>query len=153
MVICRDCGAVIGEDDLVVTKSYVSDYMGGCYESITSCPCGGSVEDAEKCDSCGEYFKKDELHSGICEECLHEEMTVDNAIACGADESAREEVSLNGFLVRLFTSEKIDEILIREVERLISESDSSAVYIINQAEEWCNEDLSFFADWLRERQK
>lgn len=100
---------------------------------------------------CGEYYKSEDLHDGVCIECLREEMTVDNALKCGADGSARDEVSINGFLAWLFTAEKIDEILTREVERLINKSDSNAVHIINQAEEWCGADLSYFADWLKRR--
>lgn len=151
MYICDDCGAALDEDELRTERSYISDYMGGCYENITTCPCGGNIEEAERCDECGEYYKPEDLYDGVCIDCLREEMTVDNAIKCGADGGAREEVSVNGFLARLFTSEKIDEILIREVERLISESDSNAIHIINQAEEWCGEDLSYFADWLKSR--
>lgn len=151
MYICDDCGTVLDEDELRTERSYISDYMGGCYETITTCPCGGNIEEAERCERCGEYYKPEDLRDGVCPDCLREEMTVDNAIKYGADGGAREEVSVNGFLARLFMSEKIDEILIREVERLISESDSNAVHIINQAEEWCGEDLSYFADWLKSR--
>lgn len=47
MYICEDCGTVLAEEDLHTERSYVSDYMGGCYENVTGCPCGGSVEEAE----------------------------------------------------------------------------------------------------------
>ncbi|MCM1236789.1 MAG: hypothetical protein NC489_42475 [Ruminococcus flavefaciens] len=151
MFICEDCGTVLHEDELRTERSYISDYAGGCYENITTCPCGGDIEEAERCEMCGEYYKSEDLHDGVCIECLREEMTVDNAIKCGADGSARDEVSINGFFAWLFTAEKIDEILLREVERLIKKSDSNAVHIINQAEEWCGADLSYFADWLKSR--
>lgn len=149
MVICEDCGAVVDESELVTTRSYVSDYMGGCYETYTECSCGGSVVDAKQCEMCGEYFREDELHDGICDECLKDEATVDNAIKCGKDGSARADVSVNGFLAMLFTSEKIDEILIREVERLVGKSDENAKHIIDVAEAWCLEDKSYFAEWLQ----
>ena len=125
--------------------------MGGCYENITGCPCGGSVEEAEMCDMCGEYFRHEDLHDGICIDCLREEMTVDNAIECGKDGSARSDVSINGFLAMVFSHEKIDEILIRELERLIGESAANANHIIDLARVWCEEDTSYFADWLNSR--
>lgn len=151
MVICEDCGDVLDESELKQERSYISDYMGGCYEDITGCPCGGSVEEAEMCDMCGEYFRHEDLHDGICIDCLREEMTVDNAIECGKDGSARSDVSINGFLAMVFSHEKIDEILIRELERLIVESDANANHIINLARAWCEEDTSYFADWLNSR--
>ena len=80
MYICEDCGTVLAEEDLHTERSYVSDYMGGCYENVTGCPCGGSVEEADLCDICGEYFKHDDLLNGIWMDCLRVEMTVVFAI-------------------------------------------------------------------------
>ena len=77
--------------------------------------------------------------------------TVDNAIECGKDGSARNDVSINGFLAMVFTHEKIDEILTRELERLIGESDANANHIIDLARVWCEEDVPYFADWLNSR--
>lgn len=153
MVICEDCGAVIDEDELVTTKSYVSEYMGGCYENITGCSCGGAVTDAERCDICGEYYREDELHNGICDSCLEEEMTVDNAIKCGKDGSARVEVSINGFLARCFDEEEIDALLLQALEMQIGSSEANAVAIMDSAEEWCKEDIAYFAEWLKGRKE
>lgn len=149
MVICEDCGAVLDENDLITSKSYVSDYMGGCYETYSVCTCGGDVVEATQCEICGEYFRSDEMHDGICDECLEEEMTVENAIECGKDGSARLDISLNGFLASVFSKEKIDEILTEELEKLINISDCNANYVIDRAEEWCREDASYFAGWLK----
>lgn len=113
----------------------------------------GSVTEAEQCETCGEYFREDELHDGVCDECLKEEATVANALECGKDGSARMEVSVNGFLAMVFTSDKIDEILTRELERLIGKSDDHAKHIIDVAETWCLEDKSYFAEWLKGRDR
>ena len=153
MYICCDCGSVLDEDELHTERSYVSDYMGGSYEDTVSCPCGGEIVEAEKCSLCGEYYRPEDMQDDICIECIKSEMTVDNAIECGKDGSAREDVSINGFLASIFSKEKIDEILIRELERLIDSSDECAMHVINKAEEWCNGDVSYFADWLKSRQK
>lgn len=149
MVVCEDCGATLDENELVTTRSYVSDYMGGCYEYSTGCSCGGPVTNAEQCVICGEYFKEDEMHDRICDECLKEEMTVDNAIECGKDGSARTEVSINGFLAFCFNQEEIDSLLTKALEDKINNSDAAVNGAIDNAEEWCKEDLSYFADWLK----
>lgn len=149
MVICEDCDATLDENELVTTRNYVSDYMGGCYEYSTGCSCGGPVANAGQCEICGEYFKEDEVHVRICDECLKEEMTIDNAIECGKDDSARTEVSINGFLASCFSQEEIDSLLIKALEDKINDLDVAANGAIDKAEEWCKEDLSYFADWLK----
>lgn len=149
MVICEDCSAILDENELVTTRSYVSDYMGGCYEYSTGCSCGGPVTDAKQCEICGEYFKEDEMYDSICDECLKEEMTVDNAKKCGKDGSARTEVSINGFLAFCFSQEEIDSLLIKVLEDKINASDANANAIIDMAEVWCGEDKSYFAEWLK----
>ena len=153
MVICEDCGDVLDESDLKQERSYISDYMGGCYETYSVCPSGGEVVDAKRCEICGEYFREDELHDGVCDECLKEEMTVDNAIECGKDGSARMEVSINGFLAFCFNQEEIDALLIKALEDKINTSRIDANVVIDRAEEWCSEDKSYFADWLKDRSK
>lgn len=147
--ICDDCGSVLDEDDLRTERSYVSDYMGGCYEDYSVCHCGGSVSEASTCDICGEYFHDDDLYSGVCEDCLKDEMTVDNAIKAGAD--AKLEVEINGFLASCFTPEQIEELLIKALEEKIDSSDGAANAAIDKAEEWLSEDKSWFADWLKSR--
>ena len=91
------------------------------------------------------------MHDGICKDCLKEEMTVDNAIECGKDGSARVEVSINGFLASCFSQEQIDELLIKALEEKINASDADANKVIDMAEIWCGEDESYFADWLKRR--
>lgn len=153
MLICEDCGSVLHEDELKTERSYVSDYAGGCYEDYTCCPCGGSVTEAEQCEVCGEYFKPEDLHEGMCEDCLKQEMTVDNALRCGKDASARQEVSVNGFLARCFDEEEIDALLLEALEMQINSSEANAVAIMDSAEEWCEEDIGYFAEWLKSRKE
>lgn len=149
MLICEDCGRTLHEDDLVTQKSYVSDYAGGCYEEYSTCPCGGDVEEAEMCVCCGEYFKKDELTDGICEDCLKEQMSVDNAIEAGNE--AKVTVELNGFLASVFNESVIERLMLDEFEKIIDASDDGAMAAIDKAEEWCREDLLWFADWLKRK--
>lgn len=153
MVICEECGAVMKEDELVSQKSWLSDYRGGTYEEYDTCPCGGDVKEAVECKACGEYFDKEEMHGGYCEGCLKELMTVENAIECGKEIDAREEVSVNGFLSAFFSIEEIEELMLKELERRMSKSDANKIRVINRAEEFCKEDESWFVDWLERKEK
>lgn len=152
MVICDNCGAVMSEDDLSEHRYWLSDYMGGTYESCCECShCGGDVSEAERCSLCGEYFRKDDLWSGICEDCLKSEMTVANAIDCGNEESAKEDVAINGFLASVFSAEEINAILLKAFEERVDASDANKNAAIDKAEEFIANDLSWFADWLEAR--
>lgn len=153
MVICEKCGAIIREDDLIHRKYKLSDYRGGIYENDCRCSCGGDVNEAKQCKACGEYFNADDMHGEYCEDCLTSEMTVDNAIKCGAEVDARREVSLNGFLASLFSEEEIDALLLREMERRMAKSRRNTMTAINRAEWFCKEDESWFADWVERRSK
>lgn len=146
---CLDCGRILDDDELKTERSYVSDYMGGCYESFSCCPCGGDIEEVERCDSCGEYFTSDELPDGICLDCLKEYATVENALECGKD--AKETIKINGFLASCFSSDEIEKLLLSALEERINSSDANAVAEAETAEDYCLDDASWFAGWLKER--
>ena len=79
MYYCKDCGELFDEDDIVEEdESFPVEYWG----SIVTCPCYSShcpycnsndIEEAPKCDKCGEYFSPDDLdEDGLCEDCREE---------------------------------------------------------------------------------
>jgi hypothetical protein len=77
--------------------------------------CGkGEYETATKCQICGTYYY-DEDGIDVCEACLEDEETVENAIGIGAENT--EPVDINGFFVALFGAAKINEILAREAQK------------------------------------
>lgn len=44
--------------------------MGYATERFAVCPrCGDNFEEATQCTECGEWFFKDELTDGVCEDC------------------------------------------------------------------------------------
>lgn len=152
MFICEDCGSVMNEDGIVHRKSWLSDYRGGTYEEYECCPCGGDVYEAEQCKLCGEYFDKGDLYNGICDDCLKEEMTVENAIKCGDEVDARKEISVNGFLASVFSQEEIEKLLLEELDARIVASRTGAIKAIELAKNFCEEDIGWFADWLERRE-
>lgn len=69
MFICTDCGCVFDEP---ATYGESHPYGEGyAVETLACCPnCGEGFEEAVQCKYCGEYFSKDDLNNGICDECL-----------------------------------------------------------------------------------
>lgn len=78
MLKCNKCGQVIKQEDLGLQKGFIG-YFGNekCYETYAdNCICGGEFEEAEECDSCGEYCIKTEITLGwrhnvqVCRGCI-----------------------------------------------------------------------------------
>ena len=76
MFICLDCGHVFDEPD---TWNEHHPYgEGHAAEAWCGCPrCGGSFEEAKRCSRCDNYFSRDELEDGMCNECHIEEFGED----------------------------------------------------------------------------
>lgn len=96
---CRKCGKLIeSEEDL---------WLEDCPE------CGCSMDYAFKCALCGEYHCNSEEYNceGVCEDCVEDEINVENALEYGSQEGETESVSINGFLAFYFSEDEINEIL------------------------------------------
>ena len=79
MYYCEHCGEIFDEDDIKYEdESFLVEYWG----SMVTCPCYSShcpycnsedIDEASKCDECGEYFNPDDLdEDGLCEHCREE---------------------------------------------------------------------------------
>ena len=77
---CGECGAVFLEPK--IWEESRGEYWGTpCYETVCGCPeCGDHFEEAFECEECGEWFFKDELDDGICEECLNKKGENDGSV-------------------------------------------------------------------------
>lgn len=88
---CFECGHLFerGEE-----KRYTE--MHG--ESYLACPiCGGAYEETNQCSCCGGHFFEDELYNGMCEECIGENMTLENMVKYLDDSSLEEDFYLEEF--------------------------------------------------------
>ena len=104
MLVCNRCGKVEEYNSQIISNREKL----GVYLDYDTCPdCGGQMVEATQC-SCGRWFDNSEL-CGICEVCLDEEQTVENAIQIGKQETV--DVEVNGFLAQILTNEQIEEIL------------------------------------------
>ncbi len=79
---CVECGHIFDDGEQSVSREYHTEIDGGFYEELASCPiCGGEFEETLRCEKCGGEFLKDELVGGCyCDECLKDEVTVDNFV-------------------------------------------------------------------------
>ena len=70
--ICQECGAKLSGEELVEGKEPHG-------EVVYSCPnCGCTEkEEAFECKFCRDFFTKDELCEGLCNDCLSEEVDYD----------------------------------------------------------------------------
>ena len=71
---CADCGHVFEEGEEAVWEESRGEFWGfPCSERMTGCPvCRGEHEKAYECKKCGEWFFKDELEDGLCDDCREE---------------------------------------------------------------------------------
>ena len=71
MFICNDCGHVFEEPkEHREYHPYGDTYA---YETFACCPnCGGSIDEAEECPECGEYFSSEDMCDTVCKSCFEE---------------------------------------------------------------------------------
>lgn len=147
MLICDRCGQVIAEEDLDLThdRDYVNNGVGReCVrddEFYKECGCGGDWVDATECKVCGEWFN-DEHYRKVCDDCLDENATFENAIKMGDEEYCQHEVKINGYLANEFSTDQIEAILERELVEAekLGTALSYREYLFN--------DKDAYADWL-----
>ena len=119
MYICPDCGKLFDEEP---TAQESRDYgEGKCFETVSiPCACGTYPEEAKECAICGEWEVADELIEGVCEYCLHHELTatnVENFINTFEIDKCTFEV--NAALEYVFTSDEVNAILMRELRECL----------------------------------
>jgi hypothetical protein len=127
------------------TKEYHYECDRPCYEEISDnrCPhCGARdcIEEATRCLKCGDFFFLDgETKESLCDECLDDYKTIDNALKIG--EEYKTSVSgINEFVTEALTPEEINRVLTEYVKTALK--DSSAV------RRYCDGDIEFFVEWV-----
>ena len=115
MLICENCGKTILESELKThAETHILETSIGYTFDVEhyeeGCECGGAFVEAEMCPICKEYKPKD--LNKVCDYCLEEEETVENALLMG--DEYKEDVKINSFLASVFTPKEIEEILTRE---------------------------------------
>lgn len=147
MLICERCGTLI-EDSELGTFSQCHGYtdLGDDFTERMAerCQCGGDFVEATRCELCGEWFDNTELN-GVCEYCLDEHKTVNNAIEYGEEHTTNVE-GINGAVAYLLTTEEINRILTKWVEE-------SFIDLSSDIRKYLNGERFDFSEWLKEKKK
>jgi len=136
MLICDRCGALMNEDDAQydTRNSDVGDF-------IKCCSCGGDWIEATECKICGEWFN-DEKSRNVCDYCLEENATFENALKMGDEEDCQENIKLNGYLIAEFSKSRIEQIL----TNILRETQDLKLPL--KYEKFLLGDKDYFAEWL-----
>ena len=123
-----------------------------CHQSphATMCPNGTPMVDViyVDCALCGAEVDEETTTYGICEQCWNDHHNIDNALAYG--ETARQDVSVNGFCAKLLTP---DMIAIALQQLYLHMQMYYYDFTAKTANEFLADDDGDFADWLVEQKK
>lgn len=116
---CEKCGRLIQDFEIGEKRSYVGEFWGrDVYENLSCCPdCGcDDIFEVFECIQCGEWFCKEELKSGFCDNCLHQ-ATPKDCFLISKEFEEKKIVKLNSFIVEMFTAEEMEDILLEALEK------------------------------------
>lgn len=148
MLICENCGRLADEDDLEIIndRDYVNNGVGlECVRKdswFKECSCGGNWEKAKKCKLCEEWFY-DEDYAEICNKCLEENATFENALMFG--DNFKTDIQINGYLAEEYSQDKIENLILKDLKET-----KLAGYKLNYVD-YCLFDKYDFADWLKKQ--
>lgn len=116
---CEKCGRLIQDFEIGEKRSYVGEFWGrDVYENLSCCPdCGcDDIGEVFECSQCGEWFYKEELESGFCDNCLHR-ATPQDCFEVSKEFEEKKPVKLNSFIVEMFTAEEMEDILLEALKK------------------------------------
>ena len=125
-----------------------------CHQSphATMCPnnpaLAGDHPIMKKCPICEREFDEEEMDYEVCDECLEEAGTRENALDYG--DARREKIEINGLLASVLTPSQISVALLhylRDMERVNPRKVPELIC------KFMFEDRGDFADWLVEQKK
>lgn len=109
-------------------------------EEMCGCPyCGGTAQEAKKCEICNEYYLEEELHGGVCDKCIGEYRKDFNAcykVSLGETT----EIEINSLLASLFDAGDIEQILKEYIRNRWQ--DVSCDKFIDEDKSWFGERLA-----------
>jgi hypothetical protein len=135
--ICEDCGKLVEEEPCEVEHCSLSDEFPDYtvpQKTPIECSCGGEFVEAVQCKNCGEYFANDYI--SICQSCRDDYRNLDTVLEIGSDWENK--ISLNGFLMTVFTKEDIELILLDTLKNFGEDKVKEAV------DKYCEDDIDYF---------
>ena len=141
---CLECGNLFEEGEEATWSENRGEFWGSpCSESVSGCPiCKGEYEKTTKCKLCNSENLKDELTSGICDDCL-EEYSTNIDVVFKMAKGSEDTISINSFLYSVYDKETIEEILLENLKQ-------TAKYRQEKIKKFFNDDKTWFAERLQE---
>lgn len=141
---CLECGNIFDEGEQVEwNERHGLDTPP--YEHFSGCPiCNGEYEETRSCKHCRAEFLPDEMHSGLCDECLDEyRFCFEYCEKIGAE--CKTEIEINSLYTTLLTEFQIEEIL----HKTLSESNK---LIKIDCKQFIEDDKDWFASKVIENE-
>lgn len=146
MFMCRDCGHLFAGGE----EAHWKETYGECWglpaiKEETGCPkCHGDYEEAFQCKVCGTYHIEDDMHDGICNDCIDANRFDFDACYQISRDDMETEIPINSLLATIFTPKDIEQILIRHIREYMPDVDCG---------EYIDGDRDWFAGQIAEQRK
>lgn len=141
MFYCEGCKKLYSEGEFYWDKLENSHYKDAF------CPtCHDSLEEAKRCEVCGEYFAPS-ISKEVCDDCINPHLTVETAIEIGREEKTS--IKINSFAAAVLTEKEIEEWIekvLRYKFNLKSESN-------DEVRKFLLEDSYFFSEFVLYKEK
>ena len=111
---CESCGHIFEDGEQAKWKESRGEHFGfECEETVDGCPlCKGDYEEVYNCEICGSVHTGDEIHGGVCDDCIGKyRYDIDMCFRVGA--ITKNEVKLNSFITAMFDEKEIEDALMQ----------------------------------------
>lgn len=146
MYICDECGETRKELDTEYFDTGVrfQDGNNGFEQTDFDCSCGGTYVEAERCGECSDWADPDKIHNGVCENCLSQNVSIENAELLGMVIS--EPINVNSFYARVFGESQINHILMTVFLELspFEKQEKAKAFLMSDKDEFAK----FVKEWL-----
>lgn len=141
---CTSCGHIFEEGE---QKTYTERHGLDTppYEKYEGCPsCGSSdFEEVENCEICGELHPIDELHGGVCDDCI-DKCRYDFKKCVKIGEREKEPIKINSFLAYMFDADEIESILYQHLKNMSTSFGVDCSDYIDSDKDWFGEELKAY---------
>lgn len=142
---CCECGHLFEEGEQARWREDRGEFWGEpCSEMVYGCPiCKGEYQKAEKCQICGKLEFKEDLNSGVCNDCI-DERRKDFDMCYIISSTQNSEIEINSLLATLFDKSDIETILYHYIKEKCKDVDCS---------QFIDDDILWFGQRLAEEVK
>ena len=140
---CLDCGHIFDECEMGHWSEDRGEIWGGYHaeEEMCGCPlCHGDFEETVRCEICEGEFLEDELHGGVCADCIND-YRKDFEMCKRVSSGVETEIRINSLLATLFDVTTIEAILCAYIKDKEPNVDCS---------EFIDSDIDWFGERLAE---